>query len=76
MAVEFFTVSKSYSMPGWRVGFCVGNETLVGGLITIKGYLDYGIFGPLQLAAATALGSCDADVEQNRARYQPLCRAF
>jgi alanine-synthesizing transaminase len=70
VAVEFFTISKSYSMPGWRVGFCVGNDTLVGGLTTIKGYLDYGIFAPLQLAAATALTSCDADVEQNRARYR------
>ena len=70
LAVEFFTVSKSYSMPGWRVGFCVGNRTLVGALATIKGYLDYGIFGPAQLAAATALGSCDADVAANRALYK------
>src|SRR4051812_2152225 len=70
VAVEFFTVSKSYSMPGWRVGFCVGNDALVGALITIKGYLDYGIFGPAQLAAATALASCDAEVEENRARYR------
>src|SRR5882757_3005167 len=70
VAVEFFTVSKSYSMPGWRVGFCVGNDALVGALTTIKGYLDYGIFAPTQLAAATALASCDADVEQNRARYR------
>ena len=62
VAVEFFTVSKSYSMPGWRVGFCVGNPDLVGGLTTIKGYLDYGIFAPTQLAAATALTACDADV--------------
>ena len=57
VAVEFFTVSKSYSMPGWRVGFCVGNPDLVGGLTTIKGYLDYGTFAPTQLAAATALTS-------------------
>lgn len=70
VAVEFFTVSKSYSMPGWRVGFCVGNPDLVGSLATIKGYLDYGIFGPAQLAAATALERCDADVEENRRRYQ------
>ena len=55
MAIEFFTVSKSYSMPGWRVGFAVGNPDLVGGLATIKGYLDYGSFAPTQLAAATAL---------------------
>jgi alanine-synthesizing transaminase len=70
VAVEFFTVSKSYSMPGWRVGFCVGNAGLVGKLATIKGYLDYGIFGPNQLAAATALASCDDAVAQNRQRYQ------
>jgi alanine-synthesizing transaminase len=71
LAVEFFTVSKSYSMPGWRVGFCVGNRTLVGALGTIKGYLDYGIFGPVQLAAATALSpACDADVAANRELYK------
>ncbi len=71
LAVEFFTVSKSYSMPGWRVGFCVGNRTLVGALGTIKGYLDYGIFGPVQLAAATALSpACDADVAGNRELYK------
>ena len=71
LAVEFFTVSKSYSMPGWRVGFCVGNRTLVGALGTIKGYLDYGMFGPTQLAAATALSPvCDADVAANRALYK------
>ena len=79
LAVEFFTISKSYSMPGWRVGFGVGNRTLVGALGTIKGYLDYGIFAPVQLAAATALSSaCDADVAANRALYKHraalLCR--
>jgi alanine-synthesizing transaminase len=70
VAVEFFTCSKSYSMPGWRVGFCVGGGGLVGALTTIKGYLDYGMFGPTQLAAATALTSCDADVAANRERYK------
>ena len=75
VAVEFFTVSKSYSMPGWRVGFCVGNRALVGALATIKGYLDYGIFAPMQLAAATALASCDADVAENRARYRHRAEA-
>jgi alanine-synthesizing transaminase len=70
VAVEFFTVSKSYSMPGWRVGFCVGNPALVAGLTTIKGYLDYGMFAPTQLAAATALASCDADVAANRELYR------
>ncbi|HEY0713681.1 MAG TPA: aminotransferase class I/II-fold pyridoxal phosphate-dependent enzyme [Polyangia bacterium] len=70
VAVEFFTVSKSYSMPGWRVGFCVGNPGLVGGLATIKGYLDYGHFAPTQLAAVTALGECDDDVVANRTLYK------
>jgi alanine-synthesizing transaminase len=70
LAVEFFTVSKSYSMPGWRVGFCVGNQRLVGAVAAIKGYLDYGIFAPAQLAAATALTSCDAEVAANRALYK------
>jgi alanine-synthesizing transaminase len=70
VAVEFFTVSKSYSMPGWRVGFCVGNRTLTGALATIKGYLDYGIFGPAQLAAATALTDCAAEVAENREKYR------
>jgi alanine-synthesizing transaminase len=70
VAVEFFTVSKSYSMPGWRVGFCVGSRALVGALTTIKGYLDYGMFAPTQLAAATALSKCDADVAENRERYK------
>jgi alanine-synthesizing transaminase len=70
VAVEFFTVSKSYSMPGWRVGFCVGNRQLVGALTNIKGYLDYGSFAPVQLAAATALASCDGDVAENRAVYK------
>jgi len=69
-AVEFSTVSKSYSMPGWRVGFCVGNPDLVGALASIKGYLDYGSFAPTQLAAATALESCDAEAAKNRALYQ------
>src|SRR4029078_767818 len=70
VAVEFFTVSKSYSMPGWRVGFCVGNRALVGALTNIKGYLDYGSSAPVQLAAATALTKCDGDVAENRAVYK------
>lgn len=70
VAVEFFTVSKSYSMPGWRVGFCAGNPDLIGCLATIKGYLDYGSFAPTQLAAVTALSTCDQAVIENRARYR------
>jgi alanine-synthesizing transaminase len=55
IGVEFFTLSKSYSMPGWRVGFCVGNAQLVGALKRIKSYLDYGMFQPIQIAAIIAL---------------------
>jgi alanine-synthesizing transaminase len=57
-------------MPGWRVGFCVGNRELVGALRRIKGYLDYGHFTPVQLAAATALADCDAAVAEIRALYR------
>ena len=55
LAVEFFTLSKSYNMPGWRVGFMVGNKELVAALARIKGYLDYGMFTPIQVAAISAL---------------------
>ena len=55
VAVEFFSLSKSYNMPGWRVGFMVGNPTLVGALTRIKSYLDYGLFTPIQVAAIIAL---------------------
>jgi len=55
VGVEFFSLSKSYSMPGWRVGFCVGNKEVVGALRRIKSYLDYGIFQPIQIAAIIAL---------------------
>lgn len=70
VAIEFFTVSKSYNMPGWRVGFAVGNRELVGSVTTMKGYMDYGIFAPNQLAAATALSDCAADVRDICALYQ------
>ena len=55
VGVEFFSLSKSYSMPGWRVGFCVGNPEIVGALARIKSYLDYGIFQPIQIASIIAL---------------------
>jgi alanine-synthesizing transaminase len=55
LAVEFFTLSKSYNMPGWRVGFMCGNKQLVAALARIKGYLDYGMFTPIQVAAISAL---------------------
>jgi len=60
IGVEFFSLSKSYNMPGWRVGFCVGNAEIVGALRRIKSYLDYGIFQPIQIASIIALnGSQD-----------------
>lgn len=55
IGVELFSLSKSYSMPGWRVGFCVGNPALVSALRRIKSYLDYGVFQPIQIAAIIAL---------------------
>jgi alanine-synthesizing transaminase len=70
VAVEFFTLSKSYNMPGWRVGFCCGNKELVAALTRIKSYLDYGIFTPVQVAAITALESDQSCVEDIRQMYQ------
>ncbi|HIG41746.1 MAG: alanine transaminase [bacterium] len=70
IAVEFFSMSKSYNMPGWRVGFCVGNPTLVGALARIKSYLDYGMFTPIQVAAISALEGDQSCVEEIRSRYQ------
>ncbi|HET6369832.1 MAG TPA: aminotransferase class I/II-fold pyridoxal phosphate-dependent enzyme, partial [Nitrospiria bacterium] len=55
VGVEFFTLSKSYNMPGWRIGFCVGNPQMVAALTKLKSYLDYGIFQPLQIAGIIAL---------------------
>ena len=55
IGVEFFSLSKSYSMPGWRVGFCVGNPEIVSALRRIKSYLDYGMFQPIQIASIIAL---------------------
>jgi alanine-synthesizing transaminase len=55
VGVEFFSLTKSYNMPGWRVGFCCGNRDLVGALIKIKSYLDYGMFQPIQIASIIAL---------------------
>ncbi len=55
IAVEFYTLSKSYNMPGWRVGFAVGNQKMIFALSRIKSYLDYGMFQPIQIAAITAL---------------------
>ena len=70
VAVEFFTLSKSYNMPGWRIGFCVGNPTLVGALARIKSYLDYGMFTPVQVAAIAALEGDQTCVEEIRDMYR------
>ena len=70
VAVEFFSMSKSYSMPGWRVGFMVGNPTLVNALTRIKSYLDYGTFTPIQIAAITALEENQQCVEEIRNMYR------
>jgi alanine-synthesizing transaminase len=77
VAVEFFSLSKSYNMPGWRVGFCCGNHELVGALARMKSYLDYGMFTPVQVAAISALEgdqSCVDDICQlYQKRRDVLC---
>ncbi len=70
IAVEFFTLSKSYNMPGWRVGFMCGNRELVAALARIKSYLDYGTFTPIQVAAILALEGPQDCVVEIRERYQ------
>ena len=64
IAVETFTLSKSYNMPGWRVGFCVGNQDLIAALTRMKSYLDYGIFQPIQIASIEALNNGDQFQEE------------
>ncbi len=77
LAVEFFTLSKSYSMPGWRVGFCSGNKEVIAALAKMKSYLDYGSFQPIQIAATVALNgpqSCVKEIaEIYRKRRDVLC---
>lgn len=70
IAIETYSMSKSYNMPGWRVGFACGNEELVGALTRIKSYLDYGTFTPIQVAAITALEGSDDCVKEICERYQ------
>jgi alanine-synthesizing transaminase len=70
IAVEFFSLSKSYNMPGWRVGFMCGNQTLVAALARIKSYLDYGTFTPIQVAAIAALEGPQDCVRQISNMYQ------
>lgn len=70
IAVEFYSLSKSYNMPGWRVGFMVGNQRLVAALGRIKSYLDYGTFTPIQIAAIVALEGPQECVQEIRQLYQ------
>jgi alanine-synthesizing transaminase len=70
VAVEFFSLSKSYNMPGWRVGFMCGNATLVAALARMKSYLDYGMFTPIQVAAITALEGPQDCVAEIRDMYE------
>jgi len=69
VAVESFTLSKSYNMAGWRVGFFVGNKKLIGALIKIKSWLDYGMFTPIQVAATVALNSDQECVKEITQKY-------
>ena len=70
VAVEIFSMSKSYNMAGWRIGFCLGNKKMIAALARIKSYLDYGVFQPLQIAAIIALRECEDDTKKICALYQ------
>ena len=70
VAVEFTSLSKTFSMAGWRIGFCVGNRDLISALTRVKSYLDYGAFTPIQAAACAALNGPQEIVDRNRELYQ------
>ncbi len=70
VAVEIFSLSKSFNMAGWRVGFCVGNSKMIGALARIKSYLDYGVFQPVQIASIIALRECEQETQKICATYQ------
>jgi alanine-synthesizing transaminase len=70
VAVEIFSMSKSYNMAGWRVGFCVGNAKMIAALARIKSYLDYGVFQPIQIAAIIALRECEEETAKICGVYQ------
>jgi len=70
VGVEFTTMSKTYNMAGWRIGYCAGNRKMIETLSTIKGYYDYGIFQAIQIASIIALRTCDKEVEKQRNIYQ------
>jgi alanine-synthesizing transaminase len=70
VAVEIFSMSKSYNMAGWRVGFCLGNRKMIAALARIKSYLDYGVFQPIQIASIIALRECEEDTRKICGIYQ------
>src|SRR5579863_4701649 len=70
IAVEIFSMSKSYNMAGWRIGFCLGNPRMIAALARIKSYLDYGVFQPIQIASIIALRECEEDTKKICANYQ------
>ena len=80
VGVEFFTLSKSYNMPGWRVGFAVGNRRIIAALTRIKSYLDYGMFQPIQIASIIALNGpqeCVGEIVQTyKSRRDVLCEGL
>jgi alanine-synthesizing transaminase len=80
VGVEFFSMSKSYSMPGWRLAFAVGNAEIIGALTKLKSYLDYGVFQPIQIAGIIALNECTEVPKQIREIYRTrrdvLCDAL
>ena len=80
LGVEFTTMSKSYNMAGWRVGFCCGNAEMVKALATIKGYYDYGIFAPIQIASVIAMRECNQTPAEQSAIYEErrdvVCRGL
>lgn len=80
VGIEFFSMSKSYSMPGWRLAFGVGNPQIVGALTKLKSYLDYGVFQPIQIAGIIALNECTEEPKKireiYRARRDALCEGL
>jgi len=70
VGIEFFSMSKSYSMPGWRLAFAVGNSEMIGALTKLKSYLDYGVFQPIQIAGIIALNECTEVPKQIREIYR------
>jgi len=76
VAVEIFSMSKSYNMAGWRVGYCLGNAKMIAALARIKSYLDYGVFQPIQIASIIALRECEEDTRKICAVYEERAEAL